>query len=61
MIAPPAAPDDQVPETGAVGEVVPGEAILFIARRAYGFHSWRALAAMHFLCCGGITLSPPVP
>ena len=32
-----------------------------IARSAYGFHSWRALAAMLFLCCGGITLSPPVP
>lgn len=32
-----------------------------IARRAYGFHSWRPLAAMLFLCCGGITLSPPLP
>ena len=32
-----------------------------IARRAYGFHSAGALIAMLFLCCGGITLSPPLP
>jgi len=32
-----------------------------ITRRAYGFHSAQALMAMIFLCCGGITLSPPLP
>jgi hypothetical protein len=32
-----------------------------ITRRAYGFHSARALAAMIHLCCGGITLAPPLP
>lgn len=32
-----------------------------IARRAYGFHSAAALIAMMFLCCGGITLEPPLP
>lgn len=32
-----------------------------ITRRAYGFHSAQALIAMIFLCCGGITLSPPLP
>lgn len=32
-----------------------------IARRAYGFHSPPPLIAMLFLCCGGITLDPPLP
>jgi transposase len=32
-----------------------------IARRAYGFHSPEALISMLYLCCGGITLSPPLP
>lgn len=32
-----------------------------ITRRAYGFHSAHALAAMIHLCCGGITLDPPLP
>lgn len=32
-----------------------------ITRRAYGFHSAQALIAMIFLCCGGITLAPPLP
>jgi transposase len=32
-----------------------------ITRRAYGFHSADALAAMIHLCCGGITLAPPLP
>lgn len=32
-----------------------------IARRAFGFHSHSPLIAMLFLCCGGITLSPPLP
>jgi transposase len=32
-----------------------------ITRRAYGFHRVDALMAMIFLCCGGITLSPPLP
>lgn len=32
-----------------------------IARRAFGFHSPPPLIAMLFLCCGGITLDPPLP
>ncbi len=32
-----------------------------ITRRAYGFHGAQALAAMIHLCCGGITLDPPIP
>jgi transposase len=32
-----------------------------ITRRAYGFHAAPALIAMIFLCCGGITLAPPLP
>lgn len=32
-----------------------------ITRRAYGFHSAQALAAMIHLCCGGIVLAPPLP
>ena len=32
-----------------------------VARRAFGFHSAEALIAMMFLCCGGITLAPPLP
>ena len=32
-----------------------------ITRRAYGFHSAQALASMIHLCCGGITLDPPLP
>lgn len=35
--------------------------IRVIARRAYGFHSYEALAAMIFLNCGGIQLDPPLP
>ena len=35
--------------------------IRMIARRAYGFHSHQALAAMIFLNCGGIQLNPPLP
>ncbi|MEQ8765740.1 MAG: ISL3 family transposase [Planctomycetota bacterium] len=35
--------------------------IRVIARRAYGFHSAQALISMIFLCCGGITLNPPLP
>jgi hypothetical protein len=31
------------------------------ARRAYGNHGAEALIAMMFLCCGGITLTPPLP
>jgi len=32
-----------------------------IARRAFGFHSAGALIGMLFLCCGGVTLDPPLP
>jgi transposase len=32
-----------------------------VARRAFGFHSSKPLIAMLFLCCGRITLTPPLP
>jgi transposase len=32
-----------------------------ITRRAFGFHGSNALAAMIYLCCGGIELNPPLP
>lgn len=32
-----------------------------ITRRAYGFHSAQAFTSMLMLCCGGITLDPPLP
>jgi len=32
-----------------------------VARRAFGFHSSGALIGMLFLCCGGISLKPPLP
>ena len=32
-----------------------------ITRRSYGFHSAKPLIAMILLCCGGITLAPPLP
>jgi len=35
--------------------------IRLIMRRAYGFHSAHALAAMIHLGCGGITLAPTLP
>lgn len=35
--------------------------IRMITRRAFGFHSPPPLIAMIFLCCGGITLDPPLP
>jgi transposase len=35
--------------------------IRMVARRAFGYHSASALMAMMFLCCGGITLEPPLP
>lgn len=35
--------------------------IRLITRRAFGFHSAKALMAMIHLCCGGISLVPPLP
>jgi transposase len=35
--------------------------IRLITRRAFGFHSAQALAAMIYLCCGGIELNPALP
>lgn len=32
-----------------------------IARRAFGFHGASALIGMLFLCCGGLTVTPPLP
>ena len=32
-----------------------------IARRAFGFHGPGALIGMLFLCCGGLTIEPPLP
>lgn len=35
--------------------------IRLITRRAFGFHSAKALTAMIHLCCGGLPLTPPLP
>lgn len=35
--------------------------IRLITRRAFGFHSAQALTAMIYLCCGGLSLTPPLP
>jgi transposase len=35
--------------------------IRMVARRAFGFHSRKALCSMIFLCCGGIELNPALP
>lgn len=35
--------------------------IRLITRRAFGFHSAEALKAMIYLCCGGLSLTPPLP
>jgi transposase len=35
--------------------------IRLLTRRAFGFHGAQALAAMIYLCCGGIELTPPLP
>jgi len=35
--------------------------VRMVARRAFGFHSAEALIAMVYLCCGGISLHPPLP
>jgi transposase len=35
--------------------------IRLITRRAFGFHSAEALTAMIHLCCGGLSLTPPLP
>jgi transposase len=34
--------------------------VRLISHRAYGFHSAQALTALIYLCCGGITLNPPL-
>jgi transposase len=35
--------------------------IRLITRRAFGSHTAQALAAMSYLCCGGIALDPALP
>ena len=35
--------------------------IRLLTRRAFGFHSAKALTAMIHLCCGGIPLAPALP
>jgi transposase len=35
--------------------------IRLITRRAFGFHSAEALTARIQLCCGGLSLTPPLP
>ncbi|HEX8699719.1 MAG TPA: transposase, partial [Myxococcaceae bacterium] len=35
--------------------------IRLLTRRAFGFHSAKALTAMIHLCCGGLPLTPPLP
>jgi transposase len=50
-------------ETKLTNGIVEGfnNKLRMIMRRAFGFHSADALIAMLFLCCGGITLNPPLP
>jgi len=49
--------------TGLSNGVVEGlnNKIRLITRRAFGFHSAAALMAMIHLCCGGLSLTPPLP
>jgi transposase len=49
--------------TGLSNGVVEGlnNKIRLITRRAFGFHSAAALTAMIHLCCGGLSLTPPLP
>ena len=49
--------------TGLSNGVVEGlnNKIRLITRRAFGFHSAEALTAMIHLCCGGLSLTPPLP
>ena len=46
--------------TNAVVEGI-NNRLRMVARRAFGFHSPKPLIALLFLCCGGITLHPPLP
>jgi transposase len=50
-------------ETGLSNGVVEGlnNKIRAVIRRAYGFRNFKALAAMIFLCCGGMEFTPPLP
>ena len=50
-------------DTGLSNGLVEGlnNKIRLLTRRAFGFHSSEALAAMIHLCCGGIELTPPLP
>jgi transposase len=49
--------------TGLSNGLVEGlnNTIRLITRRAFGFHSAEALTAMIHLCCGGLSLTPPLP
>jgi transposase len=49
--------------TGLSNGVVEGvnNKICLLTRRAFGFHSAAALTAMIHLCCGGLSLTPPLP
>ena len=46
--------------TNGLTEGINGK-VRMITRRAFGFHSAHALIGMIYLCCGGITLHPPLP
>ena len=50
-------------QTGLSNGVVEGlnNKIRLVMRRAYGFRNTAALKAMILLCCGGLTLHPPLP
>jgi transposase len=50
----------ETPYTNAVVEGF-NNRMRMVARRAFGYHSARALIAMMFLCCGGVQLKPPLP
>lgn len=50
-------------ETNLTNGLVEGfnNKLRMIARRAFGFHSAGALIGMLFLCCGGVSVTPPLP
>jgi transposase len=49
------------PRCGRCGRPAANNKLRMIARRAFGFHSPPPLISMLYLCCGGITLDPPLP
>ena len=50
-------------ETKLTNGIVEGfnNKLRMVQRRAFGFHSAGALIGMLFLCCGGVSVNPPLP